>query len=122
VPDEDRNVFRRRDVILKPRDFEIEVPMIELLDHGLFDNPLEHTDVEDISSLRIDFPFHDYVQIVVVSVEVWVIAGPERIPVPLVRLGGIVQPMCGIEMQATSNEAAGHGQFSVGEDEGAATQ
>src|ERR1043166_6597862 len=108
LPAEDRDVLRRGNPVPEPGNIEVEILVVQLRGDRLVHQPFQDAHVEDITRLRVDLPLDFHLELVIVAVEVRVVAGAERLPIPRLRAGRVVQPVRGVEVDSAGHDAARH--------------
>ncbi len=71
-----------RDQLPEPRDVEVQVLVVEVVEQPLLRQILEQVEVHHVAGLGIDLTLDGELELVVVAVVVRIVAHAERLPVP----------------------------------------
>src|SRR3954447_22749447 len=109
APADQRNVLRRGNQGLKPGDIEVQVPVVQVPEQQLLRQVAELVEIHHVARVRIDLPFDRELQLVVVPMIIGIAAVAEGGSIPRLREARIIQPVGGVEVDAASDGATGHG-------------
>ena len=98
LPDFDDQRFAARQLSLHEVDIQVEILVVEFVDHFTPDESAEFFQIHNKSRQWVWLALDGYDQVKIVAMPVFIGAGPEYFGIFLWRPGGIVQLMRGVEM------------------------
>lgn len=103
LPDHVADIFGSRIEVFEFLRIQVQVFMVKAPLDLLFDDVLEHLQIDQVARHGVYFSADLDLQLIIVAVVIGVIAQPEDLLILLIAPVGIVQPVGGIEVGATEN-------------------